>query len=254
MSRSTDKIENIVIVVLVVVLAITLTLGIIKDKKESKKNLEEYNEFLKEENNNLVEESDETDGNDFYSKLRKKEEVKVLVLGDGLALSQGRVSDNGIWDQGLKNLIQNTYGSNVELNSLAQNGASSSVGVDTVKNNDISGYNLIITCYGYNDNKVGTSIEEFKKNYEDIISEIKTKNPSAIIIPILPSTLSIDNAYSVAIKEVSDTNKLNFADIKTEFINSGVTEDNLTNSGLPNDKGYELYTQCIGNIIKEKMQ
>ena len=261
MSRSTDKIENIVIVVLAVILAITLTLGIIKDKKESNKNLEEYNEFINEEgkdketsSDNVIEESNEVVKDDFYSKLRRKEEVKVLVLGDGLALSQGRNSDNGVWDQGVKSLIQSTYGSNVELKSLAKGGSSSAVGVETVKNNDISGYDLIITCYGHNDNKIGTSIEDFKANYQNIIDEIIQKNPNGIIIPIVPSTLASDNKYSNAIKEVSNTNKLNFADTKTTFINSGIGEGNLTNSGLPNDTGYQLYTQCIGDVIKEKMQ
>ena len=252
MSRSKDKIENIIIVILAVVLVITLTLGIVKDKKESNKNLEEYNEFVNEEVKDKETSVEVID--DFYNKLSKKENVNVLVLGDGLALSQGRNSDNGIWDQGVKNLIQTTYGSNVELKSLAKGGSSSSVGLETVKNNDISGYDLIITCYGHNDNKVGTSIEEFKKNYQDIINEIKIKNPNGIIIPIAPSTLATDNAYSVAIKEVSDFNKLNCADTKTTFINSGIGEGNLIYAGLPNDKGYQLYTETIGNVIKEKMQ
>ena len=261
LSRSKNKIENIIILVLSVVLVITLTFGIIKDKKESKKNLEEYSEVINEDgkdketsSDSVTQEPNEVVKDDVYSKLRKKESVNLLVLGDGLALSQGRTSDNGIWDQGVKSLIQNTYGSNVELKSLAKNGSSSAVGVETVKNNDISGYDLIVTCYGHNDNTVGISIEEFKKNYQDIINEIKTKNPNGTIITILPNTLSTDNEYSVAIKEVSNNNGIDFADTKTTFINSGLGEDNLINSGLPNDKGYQLYTETIGNVIKKKIQ
>ena len=257
MKNSKEKLQTIIIVILTIVLVFTLTIGIIKDKNENKKSVEEYNELSNNDELNKDEQevqSNEIVKDDFYGKLRKKEDVKVLVLGDGLALSQGRTSENGIWDQGVKNLIQSTYGSNVELKSLAKNGASSAIGLDTVTNNDISGYDLILVCYGHNDNKINFSVEGFKENYQNIIDKVMEKNPDGIIIPIVPSTLTNDNAYSKAIKEVANNNKLNFADIKTTFINSGIGEGNLSNGVLPNDTGYQLYTESIGNVIKEKMK
>ncbi|WP_143315811.1 SGNH/GDSL hydrolase family protein [Clostridium sp. HBUAS56017] len=252
----------ITISALALILVFVLAAGIIKDRKLNSINKEEYVASLtnssKEESKNTKEvkaqeppvEDKSTKSLDFYGKLKEKQPVRVLILGDGLAMSQGRNSDNGIWDQGVASLIQNTYGSKVELKSLAQSGASTTVGVNVAKNNDISNYDLVITCFGHNDNSTLVNPSQSKTNYSNILAEIKSKSPKATIIPVLPSTLALDNTYRLTIQKLAAENNLTCADMKKAFTESASQESTLLNGSLPNDKGYQIYTQTVGNIIK----
>ena len=255
LKNSNKKLETAIILGLSVVLVVTLIIGIVKDRNLTEKNTEEYNEFMVEyEANKKKDKSDQTLTDNLYNKLRKKEDVKILILGDGIVSTQTIGSENGIFGEGVKKVIETTYGSKVELKLLAKNGASSEVGVETVKNNDISGYDLVIICYGHNDNETGILPEKFKDNYQEIVDEIKKANPNATIIPIVPSTLDSDNKYSNVIKEVSNSNELNFADMKLGFVESNLGEYNLGNGGFPNDAGYNLYIESIGKIIEENIK
>jgi hypothetical protein len=251
------------VIALALILICVLAAGILKDKKLNNANKEEYTASLtsasKEEPKETKEEAKveekpvvekDTQNLDFYGKLKEKQSVRVLILGDGLAMSQGRASDNGVWDQGVANLIQSTYGSKVELKSLAQSGASTSVGVSVVKDSDIKDYDLVITCFGQNDSNTLVNPSQMKTNYNSIITEIKSKSPKATIIPVLPNTLALDNTYRLTIQKVATENKLTCADMKKAFTESGMQESSLINGYLPNDKGYQIYTQTIGNVIK----
>ena len=87
-----------IIITLILVFAGVLTLGIMKDKKNNSDNQADYNKYIEESKTTgtvaKTEEVKETpkvtteENLDFYGKLKNKKAVKVLVLGDGLALSQ----------------------------------------------------------------------------------------------------------------------------------------------------------------------
>lgn len=258
----------IAIVILGIALIITLSFGVIKDKQLNKKNETDYNNWTdtKTSNNSDTTDFEEkiegttiSDANSntnvqkksFYEKLKGKENVRILILGDGIALSEGRDSDNGIWDQGLAYFIQNTYGSKAELISLAQKKSTVKEGLSVTSNNDISNYDLIITCFGYNDNSSKVKIETFTENYNNLIKAIKEKNNNGTIIALLPSTLSKENSYRAAIQKLATDNNFVCADTRQTFDKSGILEGKLLNSGLPNDTGYQLYTQTFEAIIKE---
>ncbi|HEY5524362.1 MAG TPA: SGNH/GDSL hydrolase family protein [Clostridium sp.] len=245
-----------IIIILFLVFAGVLTLGVIKDKKYNSDNQADYNKYIEESKTAEVaaktEEVKETPQEvlDFYGKLKNKKAVKVLVLGDGLALSQGSTSNSGVWDAGVVNLIQTTYGSTAELISLAKVGAASSVGLSVAKSNNLEGYDLVITCFGHNDNASAVNINDFKTNYTEIVKAIKEKSPKATILPILPSTLALDNKYRAKIQEVATENALTCIDTKTAFTKSGIAEAKLLNGNMPSNIGYQLYTQTIGEVIK----
>ena len=258
-----QKKENMIIVVLVITLIGVLTFGIIKDRKMKKDNVNDNEvstlvDSTKEESKEETpakEEKPVEEKNDLYGKLKNKSDIRMLVLGDGLALSQGKNTTAGAWDKGIANWITNTYGSNVNLVSLAKPGATSAVGVDVVSNNDISNYDLIVTCFGQNDNRNLVGINTFNTNYQAILDKIKEKNPNGIIIPLVPNTLVKDNAYKGAIEEIAQKNNLKVVDMGVEFNNSGVSINELLgNSGLPNDKGYGLYINAVTKLIENSMK
>lgn len=261
-----------IIIVLFIVLIGVLTLGILKEKKMQKDSESVTSEWVASKDNNTSKEdkkeeekpSDEEKKEDqeapkeenkgLYSKLKNKSDVRMLVLGDGLALSQGRNTTAGMWDKEIANWMTNTYGSKVELVSLARAGATSGVGYEVATNNDISNYDLIIICFGQNDNNKLTNINTFNANYQGIVNKVKEKNPNGTILPILPSTLVGDNEYRVAMQNISKNNTLNAIDVSNEFANSGVAINQLVgNGGLPNDKGYGLYIKAVTKYIEDSM-
>lgn len=251
----------VMIITLILVLAGVLTLGILKDKNSKDDNQDNYSaniEETKTEETEDVKEKPQTETaeevTDFYGKLKNKEALKVLILGDGLALSQGSTSNNGVWDTGVVNLIKNTYGNAVEMVSLAKAKATTLVGLSVVNNNKIENYDLVITCFGHNDNMAAVNINDFEKNYSEMITQIKKMSPNATILPVLPSTLALDNNYRRKIQEVATENSLTCVDTKTAFANSGLTDAELLNGTLPNDTGYKLYTQTVGETIKTAMK
>lgn len=250
-----------IIITLIIVLAGVLTLGIIKDRKVSSDNKADYNKYIEEsKTTEVAAEPEEVKGEtspenlNFYGKLKDKKAVRILVLGDGLALSQGSTSNGGLWDAGLRNLIQNTYGSTVELISLAKAASASSVGLNVAKSNNLENYDLVITCFGHNDSNSAININGFKTNYIGIVNEIKSKSPKVVILPVLPSTLPLDNKYRLKIQEVATENGLICIDTKTAFINSGITEAKLLNGNLPSDIGYQVYTEAVAKVIKAEMK
>ena len=259
-----DKKGIAIIITLILVFAGVLTLGVIKDKKSNEANQADNKYIEGSKTTEVAAKTEEVKATaqqetpqevlDFYGKLKNKKAVKVLILGDGLALSQGSTSSSGVWDAGVVNLLKTTYGSTVNLISLAKAGATSSVGLNVAKNNNLEGYDLVITCFGQNDNTSAINSNDFKTNYAGIVKEIKAKSPKATILPILPSTLALDNNYRAKIQEVATENDLTCIDTKTAFTKSGIAEVKLLNGSLPSDVGYQLYTQTIGETIKVGMK
>lgn len=264
-----------IIVALFIILCAVLFVGIKKDRELSKKNEEEYIASLanttkdeaignKESNEEIVESNEETsetkteektkEAEDFYGKLKNKESVRVLVLGDGIALSQGHSTENGIWDKQVANFLETTYGSKVELKSLAKSGSTTAIGLETVNGNDISNYDLVFTCFGQNDNNSLVSVNSTKSNYEGIINQIKIHSPNAIIIPIIPNTLSFDNTYRLTIMQVASANSLEVADMKKVFSEANVSEQSLILNTVPNEEGYKLYVKTITDLIKSSAE
>lgn len=260
-----DKKQNILVLLLAIVLILILVIGTITDRNEKKENMEEYNTWIKEKeiNKKNKEDSDKKDNeekvvdksnNNFYTKLSKKEKVKVLILGDGIALSEGRNSENGIWEHGLSYIIKNTYGCENEVVSLAKNKSKVSDGIKVVENNDIKDYDLIVTCFGHNDSSEKISLDKFRENYEELINNIKEANNNAIIIPVVESTLDKENVYRKELIEILKEKSILYADTKLAFEKSGILEVNLKNNELPNDTGYQIYTQTISEVIKSGLE
>ena len=248
------------ILILAVVLCVLLAVGIFKDNMMAKENAADYNKWYqaKKENSNETSQNSnkddkkatETVTQDLVEKLHSKQNIRVLVLGDGLALSAGRTSSSGIWQEGFKSSIKSYYGSDVEMVSLAKNRSSAKDGLDTVVKNNIKGYDLVITCFGHNDNMNKSSIDEFETSYNTMIAKIKEVNNPVQIIAIVPNTLDKNNAYRDKILELSSNNGILIADMKQAFLDYGGSESSLLNENVPNDTGYQLYTKTLFDTLK----
>lgn len=249
----------ILIALLSIILVLVIGAGLIKERYENKTNKEEYDRYIEEtqieetKDKNTEGSIDSSKIKGFINKLKAKQDVRVLILGDDMALSVGRNSDSGIWSGGVKNLIETTYGSKVDLTVLASEGATLENGLTTTKEKDISDYDLTILCYGNNDSKASRKVSTVKENYTEIVKNIKDKSPDSLMIAVLESSLELNNPYRLAVVEVAATNSLIKADMREAFNSSGKKDSALSKNGFPNDTGYQIYTQTIGKVIKEAM-
>ena len=250
-----------IVMSLLVILISTLALGIFTDKMRNKKDSEDRNNYIEtatkkeEEQKEEVKKEPEVQSTvqaevvGLKDKLKGKKDVNVLILGDGLALSRGSTSADGLWDQGIANWIQTNYGAKAKVVSLAEDGAASGRGVQIVNNNNITGYDLVIVCYGQNDNNSAVNRNTFKTNYSTIIDKVKEANSKATIISILPNTLNLNNQYRDSIQNIATEKGVLVADMKKAFTASG-SEASYVTGQLPNNYGYQVYTQTIGEVIK----
>lgn len=250
----------VLVVLLSIILVLVIVAGVIKEKHDNKTNNEEYDRYIQE---TQIEDADDKDTEEnvdsskvkgFINKLKAKQDVKILILGDDMALSIGRSSDAGIWSDGVKNLIETTYGSKVNLTLLAKEGATLETGLTTTKENDMSGYDLTILCYGNNDSKASRKVSDVKEDYTEMVKNIKDKSPDSLMIAVLESSLELNNPYRLAVVEVATNNSLIKADMREAFNSSGKKDSSISKNGFPNDTGYQIYTQTIGKKIKEAME
>lgn len=252
------------IILLFIIFISVLALGIIKDKKILEKNTAEYNNWEKGNENkvegNLTEEETSTVSNaeieeskTFYEKLKSNEYVNILVLGDDIALSEGRRSDNGIWTEGLKYIIKSTYNSENDITNSSEVGYLIENAVQNVANTDIKNYDLVIICFGYSNYISGSDIESFRNSYNQLIDELYNQKENITILTMVQSELDTENFYGNVVKEVSLSKGLTIIDTYEAFKNSGI-EYALTDDGvLPNDTGYQIYTETIRNVIDNEL-
>jgi lysophospholipase L1-like esterase len=260
-----EKKGILAIVALSIILLVALFLGKREDDKLMDKNSKEYQEWVntskdeKVEHAETVEVQKETSETakvislNFYAKLDKKEKVKVLIAGDRIALSEGKNSENGIWSAGVSYIINKNYGSEVEVNLLASKNLTIKEGSSLISKSDITANDLIILCFGHNDSVASVNIQDFKSVYNKIISDIKSKNQNQILLLMIPSTLEKDDKYREAILQVANESGLAYIDPKDTQEKSGVPKKNMLNGKLPNDIGYQMYTESISNIIREEL-
>lgn len=264
MSEENNKKSIVLIGVLSVILIGLLVTGYIMDKNTQKANNEEYNKWCQSKgkatmtiasenpskNDSSSGETDKAKADseiqeDIYTKVKSKKDIKVAVLGDGLALSVGRKTEAGIWQEGFKSTIESKLGSKVNMVSLAQNKTTAKDGVSVVEKNDLSSCDMTVICYGHNDNMSKVAIKDFENNYNKIVSKLKEANSKMAIILILPSTLEKNSEYRNVIVKIANNNQVMTSDMKSAFASYGASEKNLTSDSLPTDLGYQLYTKTL---------
>ncbi len=184
----------------------------------------------------------------FYQKLKKGEDVSVLINGDSIAAGAG-ASEGKSWDSLLKDFISSEYGSNCTMTNISMGGNGSYAGFirEGLLNDDIS-YDLVIICYGQNDGR-----KKIASDYEAIIRTTLEKYPDAEIISILESSQKEYTKKINTIKELDTYYDIPSADMIAAFNESGVPYEELTvDEKHPNDAGHGIYFDVLSGLIKEK--
>ncbi len=66
-------------------------------------------------------------------KKKKGEEVNILVLGNGVGLSEGKTDESGNWTSSLSKWLEETYKSKVNITNLSQDKATVKVGLEELE-------------------------------------------------------------------------------------------------------------------------
>lgn len=246
-NRSKSKVLDISIIILIIALAVVIAVGTIRDKKTLAKNMEIYSSDSsnKAENN----EKQATTSNP-YEKIKKGEEVNILVLGNGVGLSEGKTDESGNWTSSLSKWLEETYKSKANITNLSQDKATVKVGLEELEKNK-DNFDLAYIIFGENDQKE-IKPNEFKEDYEKIVKNLKERNKNISIVPIIENSLRKKNEYTTIIEDIGKDNDIKVLDMATVFTKDPAPYAKLTNKDgiYPNNLGYGLYFSNVKSLIE----
>lgn len=180
-----------------------------------------------------------------------KKDINILIIGDSIAQSDGRNSEEGYWHCILQKSLKNDYCINANINLITKNGSKVSWGLEqyNMQVNTMSDYDVVFICFGQNDQY--NNLETFRSNYSELIESIRQHNPDAKIYGIIESSIRTDNEFTETIKNLSNIYRFTYIDTRIAFANSSFLYDELTDDGIhPNDKGNKIYAKYILEILE----
>lgn len=240
------RIQTIIIFILITALAAVISAGTIIEKKNNAKLLSEYSNFKDNTSKSIDKvQNIKTEDDNFYTKLKNKKEVNILVMGDDTASSSG-VNESESWTNILKDKLEKTYSSkvNMKVNSAkGENVLEILMNIDSEKNTK---YDLVIIDTGENDLN-DLKYNEFSGIYESLIRKIKYNNKCEVLTLIQGSIIK-NITYPKAILDTANYYNVLSFDARDAFKKSSVK---LTANGiLPNADGYKVYAEGCFQAVK----
>ncbi|NGU66476.1 SGNH/GDSL hydrolase family protein [Clostridium perfringens] len=246
-NRSKSKVLDISIIILIIALIVVIGVGTIRDKKTLARNMETYSgdSTSSSENN----ENQATTSNP-YEKIKEGKEVNILVLGNGIGLSEGKTDESGNWTSSLSKWLEETYKSKANITNLSQDKATVEIGLDELEKNK-DNFDLAYIIFGQND-KMVLKPNEFKDDYEKIIENLKERNKNVAIVPIIENSIRKKNEYTTIIEAIGKDNYIKVLDMATVFTKDPAPYAKLTTKGgiYPNNVGYSLYFSNVKSLIE----
>ena len=246
-NRSKSKVLDISIIILIIALAVVIGVGTIRDKKTLAKNMEIYSADSSNKSENNEKQASTSSP---YEKIKDGKEVNILVLGNGVGLSEGKTDESGNWTSSLSKWLEETYKSKANITNLSQDKATVKVGLEELEKNNDS-FDLAYIIFGENDQKA-LKPNEFKEDYEKIVKNLKERNKDISIVPIIENSLRKKNEYTTIIEDIGKANDLKVLDMATVFTKDPAPYAKLTTNGgiYPNNVGYSLYFSNIKSLIE----
>ena len=184
---------------------------------------------------------------DFYEKLKNKEDVNVLIIGD--SIGEGAGGEYGqLWFQLLENAVEKEYGVKYRTRNVSFGGNAAYCGYVSSKIfADGTDYDLAVLCYSQNDGDLKT----LGIYYEAMIRALRTKYDNIAIISILESPQREITPKMQAIIDICQYYEIPVADTITPFNTAEIGYDALTTDGVhPNNEGQKIYFETVMDVIK----
>jgi len=240
--------EGIIIFILSISLIGVISAGVVKDKAE-KNRLSQLRAGVQAAT--IKSPNTKTD-NSFYDKVSEKQEISILVLGDAIGESSG-VKEESKWYNSINKWINSEYGAKSNIKLFTSPKGNVFAGLSDFNFADNKKYDLVFICFGENDLKDMT-LAQYSGVYEALVRNIKTNNNKCEVINIIESSIKSDKTFPEALKKISNYYNLQFVDTRDVFSKSQIPYNNLSSNGiLPNEKGYELYSSAIEDLLKSNI-
>ena len=184
---------------------------------------------------------------DFYEKLKNKEDVNVLIIGD--SIGEGSGGEYGqLWFQLLENAVEKEYGVKYRTRNVSFGGNVAYCGYVSSKIfADGTDYDLAVLCYSQNDGDLKT----LGIYYEAMIRALRTKYDNIAIISILESPQRSINQKMQTVIDICEYYEIPTADTITPFNTAEIGYDALTTDGVhPNNEGQKIYFETVMDVIK----
>ena len=199
-------------------------------------------------------------------RLRRKEPVKILVMGDSISTGCNASGwANGepfqpAYPELVRQHLATHYGSRVELENLSISGKTSRSGLAMCDQGILGKPDLVIIAFGMNDS-AGVPVEDFRKNTAAMIAKIRNAQSKAEFILVATMLGNRDwprlkqesfPEFRDALAELGEPG-VALADLTTtwaEFLKRKKDWD-LTGNGVnhPNDFGHRVYAQMITALL-----
>lgn len=192
---------------------------------------------------------------DFYQKIKDKENLNALIIGDSIGQSSGTGDEEYFWFTQLNEKLMKEYKLNhITTQKLTAGGATVFDGfVKFNPSETVFLYDIVFIAFGQNDVNV-MKPDEFGVFYENLIREIKEKHPKAEIVTLIESSLKGEE-YPNVIKNLSKRHNTILVDTRIPFYNSGKTMEELTVDTVhPTNEGYTMYANEIFNTLKKNIE
>lgn len=174
--------------------------------------------------------------------------TNLLIVGDSIGEGAGASDPSLKWYKYLIPYVKENYGDKLEITNVSMGGNTSYAGyVRTMELDDGKDYDIVIVCYGQNDEE-----ENFSFYYEQMLQAIRKRWPSCQLITILESS---QRGYTPKIQDIlllSREYKAFVADTIAAFEDSGMPYEELCDDGThPNDEGQKVYFHEVAQILDE---
>lgn len=184
---------------------------------------------------------------DFYEKLKNKEDVNVLIIGD--SIGEGSGGEYGkLWFQLLENNVEEEYGVKYRTRNVSFGGNAAYCGYVSSKIfADGTDYDLAVLCYSQNDGDLKT----LAVYYEAMIRALRAKYDNIAIISILESPQRSINQKMQTVIDICEYYDIPVADTITPFNTAEIGYDALTTDGVhPNNEGQKIYFETVMDVIR----
>ena len=179
----------------------------------------------------------------FYEKLERGFDVKILVVGNSMGLSEGS-SSNRKWTDDLTKKLEKKYGVDIWYKNISNPYTGYGTGYVKLSTLDDSrDYDAVITCYP------ATEDEKELVQYEAILRYAKQKyNNCALISVIANSDSKVDFTKVYDLIQYYGGISVNMQDVIDEHGN-----EVINHQFYPNDQGYQLYADYVFNAIESEI-
>jgi lysophospholipase L1-like esterase len=191
----------------------------------------------------------------FYEKIKTKESVRTLIIGDSIGEGAGAANKNETWFARVTASLEATYQVTNTITNLSTGGASVLGGwTDYNLNKDIKDqYDLVFICFGQND-QGDLPLSAYENIYEALIRQIKEEKGNPEIFLIIENAIKKETLPDAVMKLAAHYD-LSVIDSRLAFGQSGIPDAELSDDGVhPSSKGQELYHELMMNTIQTNLQ